>query len=144
MSRIQRTETVRQGRIPVASNRAPLQVKGIDTKNFYYRFVLDVDDRIDTFLEAGYELVKRGKDGKGVASEEAQKLDESSSGLDSVYSKPAGRGLRLYLMRLPMELWEADQKAKRAENQKVMDSIKQAPKADYGKLSVEVKTSSLE
>ena len=58
MSKVDRNQT-RQGRVPVASNRAPLVVKGFDQDNYVGRWVSDRDDRISTFLAAGYEFVMK-------------------------------------------------------------------------------------
>jgi hypothetical protein len=109
MSKIDRQET-RQGRVPVASNRAPLVVKGFDHDNFAGRWVDDRDDRLAMFLEAGYEFVpdtiKDSRDDRTV---------DSSSGLDTRMKKSGGKGKILYLMRLPRELYNEDQLAKQRE-----------------------------
>ncbi len=135
MTRESRQEPVHKTRVPVASNRAPLTYKGLDRENFEPRFVLDRDDRIAMFLEAGYEFVKP------TGSAVGEKTVESSSGLDSRVSKSTG-GRKLYLMQLPKKFYDADQLAK----QKVVDEIEQSMRprvdrgagADYGK--VEIKT----
>ena len=136
MTRESRQEPVHKTRVPVASNRAPLTYKGLDRENFEPRFVLDRDDRIAMFLEAGYEFVKPNGSSVG------DKTVESSSGLDSRVSKSSG-GRKLYLMQLPKKFYNEDQLAK----QKVVDEIENGMRrskadrdsaADYGK--VEIKT----
>jgi hypothetical protein len=109
MSKIDRQET-RQGRVPVASNRAPLAVKGFDHDNFAGRWVDDRDDRLAMYLEAGYEFVP-----DTVKESHGDKTVDSSSGLDSRKKKPGGKGKTLYLMRLPRELYNEDQLAKQRE-----------------------------
>lgn len=135
MSRIQREESVRTERIPVASNRAPLQVKGLDNENFHYRFVLDVDDRLDIFKQAGYEFVRHDGRGKIIVGEPTI---ESSDDKSCVVTKPAGRGLKLFLMKIPKKWYEEDQKAKRDEIKKVEEAMKLSPKGgDYGRLNID-------
>jgi len=109
MSKVDRNET-RQGRVPVASNRAPLAVKGFDHENFAGRWVDDRDDRLAMYLEAGYEFVPETvKDSFG------DKTVDSSRGLDTRRKKPGGKGKTLYLMQLPRELYNEDQLAKQRE-----------------------------
>jgi hypothetical protein len=133
MTRTSRDESVRPTRTSVASNRAPLTYKGLDRENFEPRFVLDKDDRIAMFLEAGYEFVKPNGSGVG------EKTVESSSGLDSRVSKST-RGTKLYLMQLPMKFYKEDQLAKIKLVEEMEASMKprrnEGAEADYGKVSI--------
>jgi hypothetical protein len=133
MSRISRDEKARPARVSVASSRAPLVVKGLDQKNFFQKWVLDVDDRIQNFIEAGYDFVR--KEPKVVAGE---KTVETSEGLDSRISKPAGRGLRLFLMQQPIKFRKEDQKAKDREIDLTEEAIKPSNNKDVdaGKMSL--------
>lgn len=134
MSRVSRKDEVRPVRVPVSSNRAPLAVKGFDHEKFQGRWVNDVDDRIATFLEGGYEFVT--KDGGTVA----EPTIDATTKLDSRVKKPVGNGVVAYLMRIPKELWLQDQAAKEAEL-KALDRAMGRPNAtnaaDYGKVTIE-------
>lgn len=140
MSRISREEPTRTERVPVASNRAPLIYKGLDQKNFHQRWVLDRDDRLANFLQAGY--VFKTKDDKNHGEE--TKVD-TSSGLDSRVTKSAGfGGLKLYLMELPIAFYTEDQKAKQMEVNELEKTMRRpgAGKAvssdvDFGSISMD-------
>ena len=133
MTRESRQEPVHATRTPVASNRAPLTYKGLDRVNFEPRFVLDKDDRISMFLEAGYEFVKPN------GSLVGDKTVESSSGLDSRVSK-SSNGRKLYLMQLPMQFYKADQLAKIHAVEEMEASMRprenKGAEADYGKVEI--------
>jgi hypothetical protein len=134
MSKLDRQETRQGTRVPVASNRAPLVVKGFDHDNYAGRWVDDRDERIAMFLEAGYEFVTKEQ---AKVSKEDKTID-SSSGLDSRVKKPGGQGKTLYLMRLPRQFYNEDQLAKQRE----VDEIERAMAAsgkdgvDYGQVSM--------
>ncbi len=141
MSRINRTEDVRaesaKPRIPVSSSRAPLVVRGFDHENFMGRWVIDVDDRLARFLDGGWEFVT-----KDMIESAGESTVDSSKGSDTRLTKPAGRGLTLYLMRIPKEYWEADQKEKQREidrTERAMNSPGQGTvdsEVDYGEISI--------
>lgn len=131
---VRQTE-VRTSRVPVSSNRAPLAVKGFDQTNVRGRWVNDIEDRIARFLEGGYKFVNRDNtlgDGEGSAG--------SSSAIDSRVRKPVGRGVYAYLMALPVELYEADQKAKQREIDLTEAAIKRpgalSPELDRARVSI--------
>lgn len=135
MSRVTRDDSVRTHRVPVADSRAPLVVKGLDQKNFFARWVLDVDERIATFQAAGYEFVNKNE----IQSAGSKTVEASAEGQDTRVSKPAGRGLRLYLMKQPRKFWLEDRKAK----DRVIDSTEEAIKpskekdgANFGKIKL--------
>lgn len=134
MSRISRDESVRPQRIPVASSRAPLVVKGLDQKNFFARWVADIDERIQNFLNAGYEFVNRDQiQSAGV------KTVETTNSTDTRVSKPGGRGVTLYLMRQPMKFYKEDRKAKDREIDLTEESIKPSKEKDganFGKVKL--------
>lgn len=134
MSRIARDETVRPTRVPVSSSRAPLVVKGFDHKNYVGRWVADIEGRIQAFLDGGYEFVQ--KDSIKKAGEDT--VETSRSGLDSRISKPGGRGVTLFLMRIPRKFWDEDRKAKDLEVDRTEEGLKKTSKnsADYGKLTI--------
>lgn len=141
MSRTPKEDSVRKERVPVASQRAPLKYKGLDTKNFVQRWVLDRDDRIEEFLAGGYEFVKPTGQGTVVGDPTVN----SSSGLDTRVTKSAGfGGLRLILMQIPIEFYVADQVAKQREVDETEDTMQRPGKGkavpqegvDYGKISM--------
>lgn len=127
----------RPKRVPVfEANRNKINVAGLDQKNFMYRWVNDVEDRLVTFVEGGWEFV----DKKGLKVGDGDV--EATKGTGSALHRNMGRGVTAYLMRIPYEIWLADQK-KKSEDQitfskkAINDAAKQ--NADYGKITVEVK-----
>lgn len=133
MTRTSRDEPVRKPRVSVASNRAPLTYKGLDRANFEPRFVLDRDDRIAMFLEAGYEFVKPNGSGVG------EKTVESSTPEGSRVTKSSG-GRKLYLMQQPIQFYREDQLAKlkaiEEEEASMRPRVNRGAEADYGSISV--------
>ena len=125
---INRTE--RPKRLTPGEQRNRLTVSNLDTKNFYHRFVLDINDRIATFLLKGYTFVP--KEGKTVGDKDISITDSKSSAI--TVSK---NGQTLYLMRLPMELYLSD----RADIEKISDDVdvnqrrKIKEAGDYGKVT---------
>jgi len=139
MSRQPRAESVRaEGeRIPVSSNRAPLQYRGEDRKNYFYRWVLDKNDRIAKFLEGGYEFVKPAQKNVGEKTVETESQDKQGS----LVTKASGTGgLRLIYMRIKKEWYDQDQlaKAKEVDDQEAsMRPVKSGKAgADYGSISL--------
>lgn len=111
--------------------RNVLTVTGLDDENFHNHFFLDAGDRLYRCLEAGYEFVTKG--GKTVGDSTV----ESARGTDSLVTKGTG-GQRLFLMRIPMELYLADQAAKQLEIENLEAETRQLSKADgrYGKVTI--------
>ena len=94
--------------------------------NNVYRWVNDQDDRLVQAQEASYEFVHGDARLAGDARLE-------STPLDGRISKPAGLGVRTYLMRIPKDLYAADQKAKQANVDLSEQSMKPDPsKKQYG------------
>lgn len=125
MSRTTQTASAKPKRIPVAGKNV-LTVVGKDP-NFIYRFVNDEGDRVQKFLDAGYEIVESdsvsvGDKRVGNASAEGTKAQVS-----------VGKGQKAFLMRISKEWYEEDQKAKQAYLDKLEQSLKQA--GDYGTIT---------
>ena len=78
---------------------------GEQDPNYVYRVINDQDDRLKAAQEAGYEFVS----GDG---ELGDKRVAEGGKIDSRISKPVGNGVRGFLMRIPREFYEEDQKAK--------------------------------
>ena len=95
--------TTRPERTPLGQ-RNRLTFKGQDPA-YHYRWLNDKDDRLQMALEGGYDFVYGDANLAGDSRLE-------STPLDGRISKPAGNGVQTYLMRIPKEFYEADQKAK--------------------------------
>lgn len=119
----------RPQRTPVGQ-RNILTVKGKDP-NYEYRIVNDVDDRIERFKEAGYELVPDD------AVQVGDKRVNTASSQGSVKQISVGQGTKAYLMRIKKEWFEEDQTRKlghvaeieRATKEKALDGT-------YGDLKI--------
>lgn len=138
MARTPRPESVREetARIPVSSQRSPLLYRNLDTKNFQHRWVIDKDDRIQKFLEGGYEFVTATQKSVGEKTVESESQDKQGSRV----TKSAGYGgHRLYLMRIPKKWYQEDQKAKQQEIDEYEQQMRHAKSGeagvDYGKVS---------
>lgn len=137
MPRISREQIMnesRPARVPVnEANRNKLNVNGLDHENFYYRWVNDNEDRIPMFVAAGYEFVDQNGQPVGDGG-----VDQSA-GKTSKFSKAVGFGVTAYLMRLPKELWIADQKQKEANLREVEADMRKAARqtSDYGKFDAD-------
>lgn len=140
MSRQTREDMVAQNRpkrVPVfEANRNKISIAGLDQKNFMYRWVNDVEDRLVMFIEGGWVFV----DKKGLEVGDGDV--EATKGLGTAVCRNMGRGITAFLMRIPMDLWLADQKRKAADQiqigkQALTDTAKNI--ADYGSVKIEVK-----
>lgn len=140
MSRQTREDMVAQNRpkrVPVfEANRNKISIAGLDQKNFMYRWVNDVEDRLVMFIEGGWVFV----DKKGLEVGDGDV--EATKGLGTAVCRNMGRGITAFLMRIPMDLWLADQKRKAADQiefgkKALTDTAKNI--ADYGSVKIEVK-----
>ena len=95
-------------RVPVGGNRDILTVKGKD-KNYVYRWVNDVDGRIQKFVAAGYDQVYMN-DGMEVGAEDIKQ----GTNVGTVVNKSVGHGITAYLMRILKEYYKEDQESKAA------------------------------
>lgn len=112
------------------SGKQPLAVRGKEP-GFQYRVVNDIDDRVLSFEEAGYEVVT-DKD----VSVGDKRVDKSSE-LGSVKEFSVGGGQRAVLMRIPDEWYQEDQAAKQQHVKALEDSTrKDALSGHYGKLDL--------
>lgn len=140
MTRESRESQERPKRISVNQQRDKLNVLGLDTGNFYYRWVNDVEDRLLTFKQAGYEFVDKSE----VKSSGDPTVD-TSKGTDSRLRKGVGGGLTAFLMKLPLEYKRQDDAEKEAEileTERSMRRLKSetghrmSQDADYGNISI--------
>lgn len=90
-------------RIPVSDNRDILTVKGKDD-GYVYRWVVDIDNRIQRFQDGGYDFVDRDSIGLiGVPSVNQAQNDGKT------VMKQTGGGNTSYLMKIKREWYEEDQ-----------------------------------
>lgn len=143
MTRESRESQARPKRVSVSDQRDKLNVLGLDTNNFYYRWVNDIDDRLLTFKNAGYEFVQKSE----VKSLGDPTVD-SSLGTDSRLRKGVGGGRIAYLMKLPLEFKQEDDARKEAElleTERAMRRLKKetghsmSQEADYGNIDFQSK-----
>ena len=119
----------RPKRIPVGS-RNRLDVIGKDP-NFVYRIVNDVDDRIERFKQAGYELVDVNE-----ARLSSQRVGAGTPE-GTMASMPVGMGTTGYLVKIPKDWYEDDQRTKQVQIEASEESIKK-PNIDgaYGEIKI--------
>ena len=97
------------------------------------RIVNDTGDRIQQFLDAGYELV----DANSVRVGDKRVNQSTPEGTKAQVS--VGGGQKAFVMRIPKEYYEEDQAAKQAEVNRLEESIKKqvsSGNADYGKVMI--------
>lgn len=99
------TRAKRPTRVPVG-RRNILTVDERDPA-YNYRWVNDVDSRIQMFEEAAYEAVK-------TPTEVGDPRAGDASQLGTTVRKPVGGGKSAVLMRIPKEFYDEDQAAKEA------------------------------
>ena len=119
----------RTRRTPVGQ-RNVLTVTGKDP-NYVYRIVNDSGDRIQEFLEAGYEMVEAGSVRVG------DKRVNTASAEGSVSQISVGQGQKAFVMRIKKEWYEEDQEAKQVRVDQLEATIKdKALDGTYGKLEI--------
>lgn len=112
------------------NNRNRLTVDGKDP-GFEYRWVNDLDSRIEMFKEGGWEVVTHkvqvGDKRVGEPTQEA-----------SAVTKAVGKGTTAVLMRILKEWYDEDQLAKMDRIRAVQAGIEQAPQRPgmYGKIKI--------
>lgn len=90
-----------------------MAVYGKDS-NYHYRIVNDRDgtgQRLQEFLNAGYEFVD-----KGVETNTGRVDQPADQGANKTFA--VGKGTTAYLMRIPIEFYQEDQK----EKQRIVDA----------------------
>lgn len=110
--------------------RNVLTVAGKDP-NYVYRIVNDSGDRINEFLDAGYELVD--EDSVKVGDKRVNKA--SAEGTKSQIS--VGQGQKAFVMRIRKEWYDEDQAIKQQRVDQLEATIKEkALDGTYGKLEI--------
>ena len=116
-------------RTPI-NGRNVLTVEGKEP-GYVYRIVNASGDRIQQFLDAGYELVN-AKDVRV-----GDRRIDSTGTEGSRAQVTVGKGEKAFVMRIKEEWYKEDQALKQAHVNQLEETIKQtAGKADYGKLSI--------
>jgi len=118
-------------RIPVSGNRNIMTVQDKDP-NFVYRWVNDVENRVQVFERGGWKLVE---DSHQIGDRTA----ESSKGVSKAISKYVGMNRTSYLMRIEKEYYTEDQAAKAAkltEQETAMLAGEKSSEGRYGHMSI--------
>ncbi|MFZ2190101.1 MAG: hypothetical protein WAV48_04935 [Candidatus Magasanikiibacteriota bacterium] len=116
-------------RTPIGT-RNVLTVAGKDA-NYVYRIINDSGDRVQEFMEAGYELVK--DDSVKVGDKKVNKT--SSEG--SVSQVSVGQGQKAFVVRIKKEWYDEDQAQKQLRVDELENSTKaKALDGTYGKLEI--------
>lgn len=98
---------------------------------YEYRFVNDTGDRVQQFLDAGYEFVEA----KSVQVGDARIGRPSAEGTNAQAS--VGQGVRAYAMRIREDWYDEDQAAKQAHVKAIEEATKEkALDGTYGKLEI--------
>ena len=119
----------RPQRVPVGT-RNVLTVNGKDP-NYEYRIINDSGDRVQEFLDAGYELVQADSVRVG------DKRVNAASSEGSLAQISVGQGQKAFVVRIKKEWYEEDQRTK----QQRVNDLEAATKAKaldgtYGKLEI--------
>lgn len=121
----------RPERTPISGNRDILTVDGKD-EEYVYRWMNDMDNRIQRALDGGYNFVT--DDGKQVGT---RQVDNPNSNVGSVVSKDVGKGVTSYLMALPRDLYEQDQAAKHSDIDSTEASLRKSGQdGNYGSVKI--------
>lgn len=124
-------ETTRTRRTPINGTRNRLNVRGQE-EGYVYRIVNDIDDRIQSLQEMGYEIVTD----KGVTVGDKRIANPTQEG--SPIKVSVGQGIQAYVMRQKKEFFDEDQLAKAERVNELENSMKRDAKdaGFYGKLKI--------
>lgn len=124
-------ETTRTRRTPINGTRNRLTVRGQE-EGYVYRIVNDIDDRIQSLQEMGYEIVTD----KNVTVGDKRIANPTQEG--SPVKVSVGQGIQAYVMRQKKEFFDEDQAAKAARNDELEATMKREAKEAgfYGKLKI--------
>lgn len=124
-------ETTRTRRTPINGTRNRLTVRGQED-GFVYRIVNDIDDRVQSLQEIGYEIVTDSK----VTVGDKRIANPTQEG--SPIKVSVGQGVQAYVMRQKKEFFDEDQRAKNAQHDELEAQMKRDANKDgfYGKLKI--------
>lgn len=132
MSRTANSASAQRPKRTSISQRNVLTVSGKEA-DYEYRIVNDQGDRIQQFIDAGYELV----DANSVRVGDKRVDKAAAEGTKAQVS--VGKGEKAFVMRIRKEWYNEDQTAKQARVNELERSIKQTASstADYGKVTIQ-------
>jgi len=121
----------RTRRTPINGTRNRLSVRGKED-GYVYRIVNDIDDRIQSMQEIGYEIVTD----TGVSVGDNRAANPTQEG--SPIKVSVGNGIQAYVMRQKQEFYDEDQAAKAAQVNELESSMKREAESNgfYGKLNI--------
>jgi len=122
----------RPARVPVSSRQNITTVYDSDP-NYVYRWVNDVEDRIERFKLGGWEIV----DSKSVKV--GQRSLDNSGEMSGTISRSVGAGRTAFLMRIKKEWFDEDQAEKARQIQESEDAMLRKEKnaeGRYGSLTM--------
>lgn len=123
--------STRTRRTSINGTRNKLNVRGQEP-GYVYRIVNDIEDRVQTLQEMGYEMVTD----KNVSVGDKRIANPTQEG--SPVKVSVGQGIQAYVMRQKQEWYDEDQKAKAARTDELEAQMKREARAasDYGKLKI--------
>jgi hypothetical protein len=121
--------SARPKRTPIGT-RNILSVEGKED-GYVYRIVNDEGDRIQKFIDGGYEIVNASDVRVG------DKRVNSATPEGTKAQVAVGGNLKAYVMRIREEWYKEDQATKQEHVNKLEQSLKQPGSADYGKVTIE-------
>jgi hypothetical protein len=119
-------------RTPINGQRSVLGVKGKDPA-YEYRIVNDVNERIEEFIERGYDVVTDGDVTVG------DKRVGKASASGSPVQISVGQGTQAYLMRIKKDWFVEDQKEKEKHLRKIESDLTAETKKDGNYGSIDLK-----
>jgi hypothetical protein len=128
------TPKKKRKRVPIGTRNV---LKFSKRPGYVRRVVNDVDDRIQRFKDAGYEIVHGDETG-------GDPIAGAASKMGSAVNKPVGGGVTGVLMEIPEEYYHEDQAAKQAEIDKIESGMRRKLRPDqaderlgqYGNVSI--------
>lgn len=124
-------ETQRTRRTPINGTRNRLTVRGQE-EGFLYRIVNDLDDRVQSLQEIGYEIVTD----KNVTVGDKRIANPTQEGGPIKVS--VGQGVQAYVMRQKKEFYDEDQRTKANAVDELEGQMKREATKEgfYGKLKI--------
>lgn len=116
-------ESKRTRRTPVNGTRNRLNVRGKEP-GYVYRIVNDIDDRVQTFQEMGYEIVTDSN----VQVGDRRVANPTKEG--SPVQVSVGQGVKAYVMRQKQDWYDEDQAAKQVKVNELEASMKREADAN--------------
>lgn len=122
-------------RVPLNGNSRNLLTINHRDPDYEYRWVISDSDRVEKFKDAWWEV-----DDDPRNQRPGDRRIDTSAGTSSVVETKAGGGKKYVLMKIPKDLYEADQKAKHDEIDRVeAETLREAKRGEgrYGSITVD-------